>query len=959
MKQFARYLVAFTGLAFANAAALVEARGQEAPAVVAAAAPAPARTPGWANSRSDLPPDRDYTLGMLPNGMRYLILPNQNPPGQVAMRMVISVGSMHEATGQEGLAHFLEHLAFRGSKQLPDGEIQRRLEALGLQMGSDVNATTHADHTTFMLDMARNDAGSLDTGLTILREIASELELAPGMIDAERGVVLAEERMRASPEETEAAMASLRLQVGDHPFAREVVGKRDVIQTADQRQIRKFYDAFYRPERATLVIVGDLRPGDIVPILQQRFSDWAGRGPAGADPAPVMNKPDGPDVAVFMTNASPSSSIELYWFEPYRELPPTRAERRRVLVEQLGQGAVAQRMRGLNEAAGRPARNAGSPAASRISGVWNGQFARAVDVSDPAAAIGLMARAQRQAVEFGITREEFERVKALRLDEARAAVAMGRTADSSREAEAISDRLTSDPVFVSRADSLAMLEEDLKTITLDDVNAAIRDRLKDKPKLVYRGPKRADVSEASLRAALDRAMGASVTAYAAAPVKPWPYETFGAPGKVAERRQVADLGVTYVKFENGVRLTVKPMPIMGDQIFVQARLGLGRLGMPRDRIDASDMGQLVWSSGGLGQLTNTEQGRTLAGKRVGISTTTEEDAFALSSGATLGELLPLQLQLMAARVSDPGFRTDEWNTWMASSAAAEAAAPFSAARVLDFNLQPMLHAGDLRWTYNTTEMRKSWKPADAVAFIKPIVEKSPIEVIMVGGVDVERAILEVGKTFGALPARAEKAEPAGLRSVKFPAPTAKPVVLKHKGRSDQGYAIIAWPTNLGFYTDPRAARAGMVLADMLRDEATRQLRTGNGSTYSPIVIDEFSYELPEYGYIGMQVELPPDKLDGVLAQIEGIAADIANNQIPVSEVARITGPRIEQARREQVAAAGYWIAFLAGTMKDPKKLDPLRSELADYQSLTPADIQAAAKRWLKAETAWKLKVVPE
>jgi len=616
-------------------------------------------------------------------------------------------------------------------------------------------------------------------------------------------------------------------------------------------------------------------------------------------------------------------------------------------------------MRGLTEAAGRPARGVGSPSPSRIPGVWNGQYARAFDVSDPAATIGLMASAQRQAVEFGITSEEFERVKALRLEDARSAVAMGRTIDSSSEAEGIADRLAGDPLFISREDSLAILETELKTLTLEEVNAALRARLKGRPTLVYRGPERADVTEASMRAALDAAMGSSVTAYATAAVKPWPYEAFGAPGKVAERRRVDDLDVTHVKFANGVRLTVKPMPIMGDQVFVQARLGLGRLGMPRDRIDASDMGQLVWSSGGLRQLTATELARTLAGKRVATFITTDEEAFSMSSGATLPDLLPLQLQLMAARVSDPGLRTDEWNTWMASSAASEAATPFSAARVLQFNLQPMLHSGDLRWTYNTTDMRKGWKPEDAVAYIKPIVANSPVEVIVVGGVDVETAIQEVGKTFGALPPRPEKAEPPGLRNVKFPAPTAEPVVLKHKGRSDQGYALIAWPTKLGFYSDTRTARAGMVLADMLRDEATRQLRTGSGSTYSPTVISEFSYELPDYGYIGMQVELPPDKLDGVLAQIEGIAADLANNPLPVSEVARITGPRIEQARREQAASAGYWIAFLAGTMKSPKKLDPIRTEIADYQSLTPADIQAAAKRWLKAETAWKLKVVPE
>ena len=622
--------VLVSALVLAGACAVVDAGGRIGAQQAEAAYVRPA---GWANSRSDLPQDKDYTLGVLPNGMRYLILPNRKPPGQVALRMVIAAGSMQESVGQEGIAHFLEHLAFRGTKLFPDGEIQRSLESLGLQMGSDANATTHADYTSFMLDMARNDTLSLDTGMLILREIATELTLDPSLIDAERGVVLAEERMRANPE-TQAGIDSLRLQLGSHPYAREVVGKRAVIQSVSQQEIRAFYDAFYRPERATLVVVGDLKPDDVVQMIKVRFGDWAARGPAGVDPAPVMKKPAGADVAAFAVDGAAESVVEMYWFEPWRQPPPTKAERRRALVERLGQRAVAQRMRGLTEAAGRPARSISAPGPSRIAGVWNGQFSRASGVRDIGKTIGLMISAQRQAVTFGITQEELDREKELRLVDARQQVAAGRSGSSPGEAESIVSQLLLDPVFVSPEDSLAILEEQLKTVTLEEVNAAIRQRFKGEPTLVYRGPKGPGASEAAMRAAFDTAMAAPVTAYAMDPVKPWPYADFGPAGKVAERREVADLGVTFVKFANGVRLTVKPLPSMKDQVFAQARLGLGRLGMPRDGLDASDMGLSVWSTGGLGKLTPLEQGRTLAGKRVGVALDTQEDAYGISSFQT-------------------------------------------------------------------------------------------------------------------------------------------------------------------------------------------------------------------------------------------------------------------------------------------------------------------------------------
>ncbi len=948
-------LVLSLALAFACATPLALAQ-TPAPSQ-SAAETAPSEKTGWANDRSDLPKDPDYTLGVLPNGMRYLILPHQTPPRQVAMRMVMDVGSMHEAKGQEGIAHFLEHLAFRGTKQLPDGELQRRLEALGLQMAADANASTSSDQTIFMLNLARNDTQSIDTGLFVLRQIASEMSLAPDMVDAERGVVLAEERSRAGPGLT-AAVEAIRLQVGDHPYGRPAIGLRSVIDTVTAEQIRAFYDTYYRPERATLVVVGDVKPADLAASIEARFADWTGRGKAGGDPAPVMARPKTSDVALQITEGSADTAITLRWFEPYRDPPPTLAERRRAWVELLGAMVISERMQGLTEAAGRPARFIGAPRPDSIPGVWRGQEATAVGVLDPAKTIDVMVKAHRQALEYGVTQAELDRIKDLRLDAMRQAAAQGRTGSSPAIAEATANSLVSDPVFVSAEDTLAILEQQLPTITVEEVNAMLRSRFSGSPTLVYRGPRAPEGGEAGLRAALAAAMAAPVAPYAAEAVKAWPYSDFGPAGKVAERREVKDLGVTMVTFENGVRLTVKPFTARKDQIHVQVRLGLGRLGMPRDRIDASDMGYILWSTGGLGKLTPTEETRTLAGKRVMASVNQAEDAYLLQNGgiATPADFA-LQMELMAAMVSDPAYRDDQWAALMASSDRSEAAMPFSAPTVMQFHLDRLLHSNDLRWTVNTKAQRDTWKPEESVAFIRPIVETSPIEVIIVGDIDVEMAIRETARTLGALPPRPEGPERAGLRDVKFPAGGVD--VLTHKGRDDQGYALIAWPTGQGMLADVRESRIGWVLGQMLRDEATRELRSNSGATYSPSAAIEFPRELEDYGYIGVMIEIPPERIDGVLALIEKIAAQVAAAPVFNSEVERLVGPRMEQARRDAASSPGYWVANLAGAQTDLRKLDALRTAVSDYEGITPADVQAAAKRWLKPETAWKLKVVPE
>ena len=953
VKRFAGW-VAAGFVAIAAGGALV-ASAQNQTIQLNQTAPPPASQ--WARDRGDLPHDSDYILGTLPNGMRYLVLRNYTPPRQVAMRMVIDAGSMQERPGEEGVAHFLEHLAFRGTTLYPDGELNRVLEGLGLQMGADVNASTGPDRTTFQFDLARNDAVSIQTGLSIIRQIASSLTIAPEMVNAERGVVLAEERARAGPM-LEASMAMLKLQLGDHPYGRAPIGLRKTIETVTPETIRGFYDAYYRPERAILLIVGDINAQALIPHISEQFSDWKCLCQPWGDPKPLKLKPPSPDVAMLVTAGAPDTAVTLRWFEPYQERTPTKAEVRKNLVEQLGAGIVARRMQGINEAAGKPAAFIGSASPSAITHVWNGEMASSGRVTDVAKTIDVMVKAHRQAIEFGVTQEELDRQISLRLDASKREAERGRTGTSVSLVESALDYIDADVPFVSLQQSYALLVEQVPTITLAEVNAALKARFTDKPMLTYRGSEAPKGGEAGLRSAFAAAMAAPISAYKPDAVKPWPYPDFGKPGVVASREVVADLNVTKVVYENGVKLTIKPMPTNKDLISVLVRMGWGRLQMPMNVIDASDMGLSLWSSGGLNKLTVTEQSRTLAGRRAAAVARTLDDAYALDNlNVATREDFPLQMQIMTAMITDSAYRADDWASWMQASDASDASLKLTPSGVLERELDQLLHSGDLRWTINTKAARDTWKPADSIKYIKPIVDNSPIEVVVVGDIGVETVIAEVGKTLGALPARKPIAEPKGMRDVKFPKPGTK--TLPHKGRADQGYALIGWPTYAGAFKNIRDERIGFVLAQMLRDNATRLFRSEGGATYSPMETIDFSTFLPDYGFIGVAIEVAPNMIDEVQSKIQGIATDLATNPVPESEIQRITAPKLEQYRRAFTTSVGYWMELLGNAHDGGKGLEYIRSEGSDYASITPADIQAAAKKWLKPETAWKLKVVPE
>src|SRR6185312_2121467 len=232
----------------------------------------------WPQVRSDLKADPSIRFGALPNGMRYAIMRNTTPPGQVSMRLNFDIGSLMERDDQQGLAHFLEHMAFNGSINVPTrGEMVKDLERLGLAFGADTNAQTGFDSTVYKFDLPKSDDQTVDTSLMLLREIAGNLTLDQGAMDKERGVILSEERLRDTPsyEVTKARFGFTM--AGQRPPERFPIGLAPVIQSAKVGLIADIYHKYYRPERATLVVVGDIDPAAMEAKIKARFGDWRGK----------------------------------------------------------------------------------------------------------------------------------------------------------------------------------------------------------------------------------------------------------------------------------------------------------------------------------------------------------------------------------------------------------------------------------------------------------------------------------------------------------------------------------------------------------------------------------------------------------------------------------------------------------------------------------------------------------
>ena len=331
-------------LAFAGHSGLAHAALQNAetapPALHVAADLAPGQ---WPQAVSDVEVDPDIRFGALPNGMRYAIRRQTIPEGQAALRLRIDAGSLMEADDQQGLAHFLEHMAFNGSEAVPEGEMIKILERLGLAFGADTNASTGFDETIYKLDLPRTDPETLSTSLMLLRETAMSLTIAQDAVDRERGIVLSEERARDAPSYRTYKSRLAFLLRDQRLNDRYPIGEVEVLRGAPAARIRDFYEAYYRPERTLLVAVGDFDVDAMETQIIESFGGWTGEGAPGE--APELGEVRRRDLeAKVAVEPGVQGALQIAWVRDPDVAIDSDARRTADLIEQLGFSVLNRRL---------------------------------------------------------------------------------------------------------------------------------------------------------------------------------------------------------------------------------------------------------------------------------------------------------------------------------------------------------------------------------------------------------------------------------------------------------------------------------------------------------------------------------------------------------------------------------------------------------------------------------------
>ena len=404
-------------LTFASLSAVLHA--QDAPVAPPSAGPDKAlpatldTPPVWAHDRSDLKPDAKIVFGRLPNGVRYAILPHNEPPKKVSARLYIDAGSLMERDDQQGLAHFLEHMAFNGTTHFPADEMVEFFQRLGMAFGADTNAHTSFKETVYKLELPEASEALLSKGLLFFADVSQNMFLADKELEKERGVI-ASEKLARDDVDYRMMIEGFKFSLPDSLIPRRLpIGDDQVIKTAPRQAFADFYKKWYAPERMAVVITGDLDPALAVKLITAQFSGLKSPAKPAADPdlGPVT-APKGLEARLLTEKEAGAVTINIESSRASRQRPDKAVTRRQDLVRQLADTILNRRFQILAKKPDSPFLAAEVSADDWMRYVESAtlQMTSKPETWDKALSVG--EQEIRRAVQHGFTAAELSEAKA-------------------------------------------------------------------------------------------------------------------------------------------------------------------------------------------------------------------------------------------------------------------------------------------------------------------------------------------------------------------------------------------------------------------------------------------------------------------------------------------------------------------------------------------------------------------
>lgn len=912
-------------------------------------------TSGFSHDRSDLEPDPTVVWGTLDNGFRYVIMPNREPPGRVSLRLYVDAGSLMETDAQQGIAHFLEHMAFNGTRHFGPGEMVAYFQRIGMAFGGDTNAHTGFDETVYKIELPENTETYLNEGLQVLRDYADGMLLVESEIDRERGVILSEKRDRDSVD-YRIFTASWSFLFPEAKISKRFpIGQAEVISNAPRQEFVDFYERWYTPNRMALVVVGDVDPASVADAVVSYFGDMESR-PKAEDPD--LGNLWLPEIAAQLHTEpeAQATQISIIAIKPYTQDADTREMRIQGLIETAANRMLTRRLDRLSREENAPFSGASAYVYDYLK-FFEMAAVELVCLPEKWEATLMVGEQElRRALEYGFTVEEINEAKADILNGFEQAVRQASTRQSRHLSDALVRSLERDKVFMSPEQELEIARDAMERLTPESALAALRGMWENAGRFLF----------LSGNLALENAPEKILEVYQASvatPLEPWtedalpewPYSNWGEAGKVVEERLIEDLEIRQALFGNQVRLNFKHTDFEAGRIRIAVRFGSGLLEEPETLDGIAVFAGATFIAGGLEALSEDQFQRLLAGRTVHVAFSVEEGAFVLR-GMTNSRDLRLQMELLAAYLMYPGYREEAARLARSGIQQLYKRLRHTVEGVLEDQVERFLSGGNFRFGYPEESVLLSRTMDEVREWLTAPLTGGYLEISVVGDAEWDDVRDAVAATFGTLPARAEN--PPGVAKpgeVRFPEGVAEKT-FEYPTAIMRAAAVVYWPTT--WIRDIDDSRRLSMLASIFTEKLREEVRQKIGEGYSPYASNNSTDVFPEYGYFYAINLADPGKAVELTEIMKSIGASLAAGEITEDDLTRARLPLLNMLR-QYVRNNQYWLnRVLLQSQAVPENLEWARTLRSSYESMTLEEIKDTAARYLTSEKALRVIVLP-
>lgn len=517
--------------------------------------------------------DGKLVTGKLKNGLTYYIYPNDNPKGEAVYRLFIKAGSVYETERQKGLAHFLEHMAFNGSRNFPADGMVRFLESKGAKFGADLNAHTSFNETVYKLQLPSSDPAMVDSTIMILADWAAGLSITPAEVEKERGVIMSEWLSKRDAKRDASNMLLMALLNDSRYSERLTIGDTAVIKNCDRDDITDYYKKWYHPSLMAVAVAGDVDAVEVEKLIRKRFGKMSGKKAPGWKQ--YMIEPYGKDSAtVFTDDRLNKIELDIIRLVPLPEAVANEEDYRAYLLRNIVNRLIKQRFNDYSFTG--PAYKKGSISRSSFLNA-SGVYIESMELvpGKMKEGIGDFIAHRNQIMSYGFTAGEIERAKKEILSNMQRKVEVGQSSQSIKIMDEIYSDFYTGNRLVSQQDELELIKKTLPGIDSTAIVKSLRMMAGDRNgmRVLLRGGGKVydEIGD-------DKALLKLISEAYALPSVPYVKDVRvsdricdpGTPGHIVSMKEIKQIDAVDMMLDNGARVIFRRSDLDKDKISVTA-----------------------------------------------------------------------------------------------------------------------------------------------------------------------------------------------------------------------------------------------------------------------------------------------------------------------------------------------------------------------------------------------------